>query len=95
MILDRRQALVMEYVSFPEIEKPAVQAKTKKATNLCFSLFTFSCTNQTSFLDHLVCTLIIEDKLTHHTYYEAIFSDPKKTVNVFKTRRNLSVRLTL
>jgi len=28
MILGRKQALVMEYVSFPEIQEPAVQAKT-------------------------------------------------------------------
>ena len=27
MILGRKQALVMEYVSFPEIQKPAVQGK--------------------------------------------------------------------
>ena len=30
MILGRKQALVMEYVSFPEIQKPAVQAKTDR-----------------------------------------------------------------
>ena len=28
MILGRKQALVMEYVSFPKIQEPAVQAKT-------------------------------------------------------------------
>ena len=31
MILGRTQALVMEYVSFPEIQKPAVQAKTDRS----------------------------------------------------------------
>jgi len=31
MILGRKQALVMEYVSFPEIQKPAVQAKTDRS----------------------------------------------------------------
>ena len=31
MILGRRQALVMEYASFPEIQKPAVQAKTDRS----------------------------------------------------------------
>ena len=31
MILGRNQALIMEYVSFPEIQKPAVQAKTNKS----------------------------------------------------------------
>ena len=31
MISDRKQALVMEYVSFPEIQKPAVQAKTDRS----------------------------------------------------------------
>ena len=30
MFLGRKQALVMEYVSFPEIQKPAVQAKTDR-----------------------------------------------------------------
>ena len=31
MILGRKQALVMEYVSFPEIQKPAVQGKTERS----------------------------------------------------------------
>ena len=31
MILGRKQALVMEYVSFPVIQKPAVQAKTDRS----------------------------------------------------------------
>ena len=31
MILGRKQALVMEYVSFPEIQKPAVQAKADRS----------------------------------------------------------------
>jgi len=31
MILGRKQALVMEYVSFSEIQKPAVQAKTDRS----------------------------------------------------------------
>ena len=31
MILGRKQALVMEYGSFPEIQKPAVQAKTDRS----------------------------------------------------------------
>ena len=31
MILGRNQALIMEYVSFPEIQKPTVQAKTNKS----------------------------------------------------------------
>ena len=31
MILGRKQVLVMKYVSFPEIQKPAVQAKTERS----------------------------------------------------------------
>ena len=31
MILGRKQALVMEYVSFPEIQKPAFQTKTERS----------------------------------------------------------------
>ena len=31
MILGRKQALIMEYVNFPEIQKPAVQAKTDRS----------------------------------------------------------------
>ena len=31
MILGRKQALVIEYVSFPEIQKPAVHAKTDRS----------------------------------------------------------------
>ena len=31
MILDRKQALIMEYVTFPEIQKPDVQAKTDRS----------------------------------------------------------------
>jgi len=31
MILGRKQALVMEYVCFPEIQKAAVQAKTDRS----------------------------------------------------------------
>ena len=31
VILGRKQALVMEYVSFPEIQKPAVQAKAERS----------------------------------------------------------------
>ena len=33
MILGWKQALAMEYVSFPEIQKPAVQAKTERSIN--------------------------------------------------------------
>ena len=31
MILGRKQTLIMEYVNFPEIQKPAVQAKTDRS----------------------------------------------------------------
>ena len=31
MILGRKQALIMEYVNFPEIQKPAVQGKTDRS----------------------------------------------------------------
>ena len=31
MILGRKQALIMEYVNFPEIQKPTVQAKTDRS----------------------------------------------------------------
>ena len=31
MILGRKQALVMEYVSFPEIQKPSAQANTDRS----------------------------------------------------------------